>query len=147
MLNRFFSKRGATTLTSNYYLLSGAKPLNANYILGQLTIPSKGYLIKTRYMIACNWAQTTAHNCTSKGSYRSRKKILKVSFPGVAVCGSCDVWQSRCGGVAMHGSRGVGELRCGGVAVWGNKLQCGGVAGAIIIFFHGTSIREADTLC
>ena len=28
---------------------------------------------------------------TSKGSFRSRKKIVKVSFPGVVVWGSCSV--------------------------------------------------------
>ena len=49
----------------------------------------------------------TKFSYTSKGSFCSRKKIVKVSFPGVAVCGSCGVW----------GSRGVEDLRCGGVAV------------------------------
>ena len=57
------------------------------------------------------------HFFTSKGSFCSRKKIVKVSFPGVAVWGSRGVRESRCAGVAVWGSRGVGELRCGGVAV------------------------------
>ena len=38
---------------------------------------------------------------TSKGSFCSRKKIVKVSFPGVAVWGSCGVEDLRCGGVAQ----------------------------------------------
>ena len=64
-------------------------------------------------------------NVTSKGSFHSRKKIVKVSFPGVAVWGSCGVGELQSGGVAVWascgvGSRGVGELRCGGVAVWGS---------------------------
>ena len=75
---------------------------------------------------------------TSKGSFRSRKKIVKVLFPGVAVRGGAAVWGScsvrelRCGGVAVWGSCGVKELRCEGVAVWGGcgvgKLKNVGVA-------------------
>ena len=45
---------------------------------------------------------------TSKGSFRSRKKIVKVSFPGVAMWGSCGVGELRCGVVMGWGSRGVG---------------------------------------
>ena len=55
---------------------------------------------------------------TSKGSFRSRKKIVKVSFPCVAVWGSCGVREFRCGEVALWGSRGVGESHCGKVALW-----------------------------
>ena len=85
---------------------------------------------------------------TSKGSFRSGKKIVKVSIPVVAMWGShgvgelqcggnvvlenCNVGESRCGGVAVWGSRGIGEWRCRGVAVWGchgvGESQCGGVA-------------------
>ena len=72
---------------------------------------------------ACNYRNT------SKGSFRSRIKIVKVSFSGVAVWGSRDVGEPRCGRVAVWGSCGVGELRCGGVAVWGScgvgELRCG----------------------
>ena len=62
---------------------------------------------------------------TRKASFRCRKKIVKISFPGVALwgsrgVGSRGVGESRCGGVAVWGSCGVGESRCGGVAVWGS---------------------------
>ena len=36
-----------------------------------------------------------------KGAFALGKKIVKVSFPGVAVCWSCDVRELRCGRVAM----------------------------------------------
>ena len=48
---------------------------------------------------------------TSKGSFRSRRKIVKVSFPGVAVWGSCGVGELQSGGVAVWGSCGVGKLQ------------------------------------
>ena len=50
---------------------------------------------------------------TSKGSFRSGKKIIKVSFPVVAACGSCGVGELQCVGVCVWVSRGVGELQCG----------------------------------
>ena len=69
---------------------------------------------------------------TSKGSFRSWKKIVKVSFPGVVVWGSCSVGELWCGGVAVWVSCGVRESRCGGVAMWGSRgvgeLRCEGVA-------------------
>ena len=49
-------------------------------------------------------------NNTSKGSFRSWKKIVKVSFPSVTVLGSHGVGELRCGGVAVWRSCGVGEL-------------------------------------
>ena len=54
---------------------------------------------------------------------------------GVAVCGSCIVWDLQCAGIAAHGSGW--ELQCVGllcvrVAVWGShglgKLQFGEIA-------------------
>ena len=48
-------------------------------------------------------------NRTSKGSFCSKKKIVKVVFSGVAVCES----------------RGLLELHCGAVKMWGS--QCEGV--------------------
>ena len=45
---------------------------------------------------------------TSKGSFCSRKKIIKVSFPGVAVWGSCGVGELQIRGVAVWASCGVG---------------------------------------
>ena len=51
-------------------------------------------------------------NITSKGSFRSRKKIVKVLFPGVAVWGSCSVGEMRWGVVEVWGSCGVGKLQC-----------------------------------
>ena len=53
-----------------------------------------------------------------KGAFALRKKIVKVSFVGVAMCRSSDVWELQCLGVAVSGSCGVWELQCGGVAVW-----------------------------
>ena len=56
---------------------------------------------------------------TSKGSFRFRKKIVKVSISGVAVWGSRGVGELQCRGVAVWESCDVGELWCGRVAVWG----------------------------
>ena len=72
-------------------------------------------------------------NCfTSKGSFCSRKKIVKVLFPGVAACGSCGVLELWCVGVVVCGSCSVWELRCVGVAVFGSctvrELRCVRVA-------------------
>ena len=57
---------------------------------------------------------------TSKGSFCSRKKIIKVLFPGVSVCGSCDLLESRCVGVAVCRSCGVWEMWYVGVVVCGS---------------------------
>ena len=59
---------------------------------------------------------------SSKGSFCSRKKIVKVLFSGVAVWGICGVRELQFGGVAVWGSHGVG----GSCGVW--ELWCGGVA-------------------
>ena len=45
---------------------------------------------------------------TVKGAFASGKKMVKVSFPGVAVCGSCGLWESWCGAGAVWESLGVG---------------------------------------
>ena len=78
---------------------------------------SKSFLQQNRDVLDCN------------GSFCLRKKIVKVSFPGVAVCGSCGMLESRCGAVAVCGvvmwgvmvweSRVVQKLQRGGVAAWG----------------------------
>ena len=57
-------------------------------------------------------------NYTSKGSFHSRKKIVKVSFPGVVVCESYGIWELRCVGIAVCGYYGVWELRRGGCSAW-----------------------------
>ena len=78
--------------------------------------------------------------------------MWELRFVGVAVCGSCGVWELVCGilcvgsevrgnygvrelryvGVAMYGSHGKRRLWCGGDAIWGSidvgKLRYGGVA-------------------
>ena len=75
---------------------------------------SKSFLQQNRDVLDC------------KGSSCFRGKIVKVSFPGVAVCGSCGMLESRCGAVALWG------VAVWGVAVWEScgvwELQRGGVA-------------------
>ena len=56
-------------------------------------------------------------NLPVKGAFALGKKIVKVSFPGVAVQGSRGVGKLRCGGVTVWGSRSVGELECREIVV------------------------------
>ena len=56
-------------------------------------------------------------------SFRSKKKIVKNSFSGVAACGSRGVWELQCVGVAVCGSCSVRESQCGGVTVLGYGIM------------------------
>ena len=95
---------------------SNFAPIEASTIIrNQIFIISKK--IHNIIAIVLITAIVTIVIITSKWSFCSRKKIVKVLFPSVAVCGSCSVWELRCVGIASWWSCGVGELLCGEVAV------------------------------